>query len=86
LGDGTEAYAVVIWRDNYWNPCPPFLSKVRLRRMNLFKVGIFVGGSGGNGVLLSPDGKILGYYRGAPQWLDNREQFLSLPFPLSGCL
>jgi autotransporter-associated beta strand protein len=24
--------------------------------------------------------------RGAPQWLDNREQFLSLPFPLSGCL
>lgn len=29
---------------------------------NVFKAGLIVGGSGGNGVLFSPDGRVLGYY------------------------
>jgi len=29
---------------------------------NVIKAGLIVGGSGGNGVLFSPDGRVLGYY------------------------
>ncbi len=29
-----------------------------------FKVGLIVGGSGGNGVLFSPQGRVIGYYNG----------------------
>ena len=31
----------------------------------IIRAGVFVGGSGGNGVLLSPDGQVLGYYNTA---------------------
>ncbi len=29
---------------------------------DIFKAGLIIGGSGGNGVLFAPDGKVLGYY------------------------
>jgi lipid-binding SYLF domain-containing protein len=29
---------------------------------DIIKAGLIVGGSGGNGVMLSPDGRVLGYY------------------------
>ncbi len=32
---------------------------------DIFKAGLLVGGSGGNGVLFSPDEKVLGYYNAA---------------------
>ena len=32
---------------------------------DILKAGLIVGGSGGNGVLFSPDGKVLGYYNAA---------------------
>ncbi len=32
---------------------------------DIFRAGLLAGGSGGNGVLLSPDGEVLGYYNAA---------------------
>lgn len=32
---------------------------------DIFKAGLLVGGSGGNGVLFSPDGQVMGYYNAA---------------------